>query len=115
MTRDVSGRTLRPFCASLCFYWALAGALVRGDLATIRNLMHTQLTWASGEVAAVTALPLLALGPIEWNVLKGYEQRRMPASDFLLELLETEITCAAVNPVEAESLFDALELLISLE
>jgi hypothetical protein len=66
-------------------------------------------------VAAVTALPLLALGPIQWNVLKGYEQRRMPASDFLFELLETEITCAAVNPVEAESLFDALELLISLE
>jgi hypothetical protein len=106
---------LRPFCASLCFYWALAGALVRGDLETVRNLMHTQVTRASGEVAAVTALPLLALGPIEWNVLTGYEQRRMPASDFLFELLETEITCAAVNPIEAESLFDSLELLISLE
>jgi hypothetical protein len=106
---------LRSFCASLCFYWALAGALARGDLETIRDLMHTQVTRASGEVAAVTALPLLALGPIEWNVLKGYEQRRMPASDFLFELLETEITCAAVNPVEAECLFDALELLISLE
>jgi hypothetical protein len=107
---------LRPLCASLCFYWAVAGALARHDLATVRMFMHTRTTRTGGEEALISALPLLALGSIEWKVLKGLEERRFPASDFLFGLLRTEVAEAALDPGEAaEDLCDRLELLISLE
>jgi hypothetical protein len=106
---------LRTFCASLCFYWALAGAIARNDFTTAHCLMHTRVKRNTGEDAIVSALPLLALGSIEWKVLKGLEQRRMPASDFLFGLFEKEITDAAVGRSDAEDLFDCLEFLISLE
>ncbi len=105
----------RAFCASLCFYWTLAGTLARKDFTIARSLMHTRIAKDTGEDAAVLTLPLVALGSIEWKVLKGLEQQRMPASEFLFALFEQEITDAAVDPGEAEDLFDHLEFLISLE
>ena len=78
--------------------------------------MHTRTTRTGGEEALISALPLLALGSIEWKVLKGLEERRFPASDFLFGLLRTEVAEAALDPGEAaEDLCDRLELLISLE
>ncbi len=107
---------LRALCASLCFYWAVAGAIARHDFATVRAFMHTRITKNGSEEALVSALPLLALGSIEWKVLKGLEERQMPASDFLFSLFKPEVADAALDPGEAaEDLFDRLEFLISLE
>jgi hypothetical protein len=106
---------LRAFCASLCFYWALAGAVARNDFTSAEFLMHTRVTRNGVDDAIVSALPLLALGSIEWKVLKGFEQRSMPASDFLFGLFEREIADAAIDPREAEDLFGRSEFLISLE
>jgi hypothetical protein len=107
---------LRALCASLCFYWAVAGAITRRDFATARSFMHAQITRNGSEEPLVSALPLLALGPIEWKVLKGLEERRTPASDFLFSLFKAEVADAALDPGEAtEDLFDRIEFLISLE
>jgi hypothetical protein len=107
---------LRALCASLCFYWAVAGAIARHDFTTARSVMHTRTTRNGSEEALVSALPLLALGSIEWKVLKGFEERRTPASDFLFNLFRTELADAAFDPGEApEYLFDRLEFLVSLE
>ena len=106
---------LRDFCASLCFYWALAGAVARDDFMTARSLMHARITRSNAEEAFVAALPLLALGEFDWKVLTGFENWRTPASDFLFGLFEKECTDCAVDQSEAEELFDRLELLISLE
>jgi hypothetical protein len=107
---------LRGLCASLCFYWAIAGAIARHDFTTARGFMHARISRNGSEETFISALPLLALGSIEWKVLKGYEERRTPASDFLFHLFRTEIADAALDPGEAaEDLFDRLELLITLE
>jgi hypothetical protein len=103
------------FCASLCFYWALAGAVAREDFATTRSLMHAQITTDAGEEVCVLTLPLSALDSIDWKLLKGLEGHKAPASAFLFGPFGKEITDAAVDPSEAEDLFDHLELLISLE
>ncbi len=65
---------LRDFCASLCFYWALAGAVARDDFMTARSLMHARIKRSNAEEAFVAALPLLALGQIEWKMLTGFEK-----------------------------------------
>jgi hypothetical protein len=104
---------LRALCASLCFYWALAGTLAREDFTIARSLMHTRLARNTGEEPAIATLPLLALGAIDWKVLKGFEQQRVPASDFLYGLFEQEVADADAR--DAECLFDRLEFLISLE
>lgn len=107
---------LRALCASLCFYWAVAGAIARDDFATARAVMHTQVTRNGGEEALVSALPLLALGSVDWKVLKGFEERRMPASDFLFSLFKTEVSEKELaQGDDADGLFDRVELLISLE
>ena len=78
--------------------------------------MHAQIIRNGNEEPLVSALPLLALGSIEWKVLKGLEQRRTPASDFLFSLFKAEVADAALDPGEAtEDLFDRIEFLISLE
>jgi hypothetical protein len=107
---------LRALCASLCFYWAVAGAIARHDFVAARVLMHTRITRNGSDEALVSALPLLALGSIQWKVIKGYEERRTPASDFLFSLFRREFTDASLDPGEAiEDLFDRVEFLISLE
>lgn len=106
---------LRDFCASLCFYWTLAGAVAHDDFMTARSLMHARIKMSNAEEAFVAALPLLALGWTDWKVLTGFENRRTPASDFLFGGFEKELTDSAVDQSEAEDLFDRLEFLISLE
>ena len=106
---------LRDFCASLCFYWALAGALAREDFMTVRSLMHARIKRSNAEEAFVSALPLLVLDRINWKALTGLENRRTPASDLLFGLFEKEVIDSTVDQSEAEELFDRLEFLISLE
>lgn len=106
---------LRGFCASLCLYWALAGALVRNDFTTLGAFMHTPIRTGIGERAAAAALPLLALGDIDWKVLRGLASHQTPASDLVFQLFANEVTDANVPQGAAEQLFDDLELLISLE
>jgi hypothetical protein len=106
---------LRGFCASLCFYWALAGTLVRKDFTTLGAFMNAPIRTGVGECAAAAALPLLSLGDIDWKVLRGFEPHQTPVSDFVFRLFASEVADAGVHQGAAEHLFDDLELLISLQ
>ncbi len=106
---------LRLLCASLCFYWSLAGTIARNDFTTLASLMHIRIRTNGNEQPAVSTLPLLALKSINWRLVKGFETRPMAGSDFLLSLLKGEFIDAAVHRDAAEELFDHVELLISLE
>jgi len=107
---------LRALCASLCFYWAVAGAVAHQDFTTARAFMHVPVSRNGVEEPAVSALPLLALGAIEWRTLKGHQQRSTPASDFMFNLFRADVTDAALDPSQTdEDLFDRVEFLISLE
>jgi len=107
---------LRRLCASLCFYWAIAGAVARHDFTTARGFMHAPITRDDSEEPLISILPLLTLAAIDWKVIKGLEASRTPASDFLFCLFRAEIADAALDPGETdEDLFDRLEFLISLE
>jgi SIR2-like domain len=106
---------LREFAASLCFYWSLAGLFARDDFKQAHALMHSRIKRGSHEDAFVSSLPLTALGSIDWKLLKGLENHKTPASDFLFERFKRETTDIAVDPSEAEEMFDRLEFLISVE
>lgn len=72
-SETVSGFTywiaLRDLCASLCFYWALAGAVAREDYFTARYLMHAPIKTSTNEEAFVCTLPLLILDLTDWKIL----------------------------------------------
>jgi hypothetical protein len=106
---------LRLLCASLCFYWSLAGSIARNDFTTLATFMHVPIRTNGNERPAVSTLPLLALKSIDWRLVQGFETRLMAASEFLFRVLQGEFIDAAVDPAAAEDLFDHLELLISLE
>jgi SIR2-like domain len=106
---------LRDLCASLCFYWTLAGTLNRRDFTTARLLMDAPTRGHDHDEAFVYVLPLQAWSDMDWKILKGREKAKTPASDFLFDLFKRELLEAAIDPSDAEELFDQLELLISLE
>jgi hypothetical protein len=106
---------LRSLCASLCFYWAIAGAVSRGDFEAVKHLMHAPIGEPSRKRMAVTALPLLALGSIDWTVVKGFEQQSAPASDFMFRLFQVEAEDAGIGHPQIEDLFDTVEFLITAE
>ena len=107
---------LRRLCASLCFYWAIAGAIARHDFTTASGFMHAPIARDDGEEPLIAVLPLLTLGAVDWTVVKGLETCRTPASEFLFRLFRAEIADASLDPgATDEDLFDRLEFLISLE
>lgn len=108
--------SLRDFVASLCFYWSVAGALYGEDYETVRALMHirTQKDGADS-YPAISHLALASLDSVEWKLLDGLDQRRTPASDFVVSLFSNEIQDIAMDRGEAEDIFDRVEFLMSLE
>ncbi|SFK79334.1 SIR2 family protein [Methylocapsa palsarum] len=107
---------LRDFCASCCFYWALAGEVVREDFFAVFHLMHGQIKNNGVNQALVSVLPVWGLvTDIDWRQLDGFERRRTPANDYLFTLFKDELCDAAIDEDNAEELFDRVELLISLE
>lgn len=108
---------LRSFGATLCFYSALIGLMARENYQDVKLLMRTKAKTPDGDVELVSHLPptvVVDSGDI-WKHLKGYDSRRHPGSDFLLDLLKIECREVTLTEAETEDLFDRLEFLVTLE
>jgi hypothetical protein len=108
---------LRELCASLCFHWAVAGAIARDDFATARSIMYINTGKNGIDQVAATALPLLALGNnIDWKWLNGLENHKLPASELMFRIFTAEAAADAAEDLNGTTdLFNRVELLISLE
>jgi hypothetical protein len=108
--------SLRLVPASLCFYWAVAGAVMREDFARLAALMHLQIpTRQENRRAAIATLPLLALDSIEWRVLKGFERAHTPHSSHFHPIFATDARDVVVSSHEADEAWDAAEFWIAME
>lgn len=106
---------MRAMAASLCFYWYLVGCAAGERWAPVVELLRAQVLIDNREVAFASVLPLTAFDSVDWRFLVGHENRRTPASDFLVERVKAEIGDIAVSSQETERLFDEVELMIALE
>lgn len=107
--------SLRNFPAALCFYWSLAGALATDNYVAMRALMYTLTKKNNQETPLILNLPLMSFDQIDWKMLKGFENKKTPASDFLHGLFVKELSDISIDERDAEALFDQQEFIISLE
>ena len=108
--------SLRLLPASLCFHWAAAGAVMRGDDARLAALMHLPMPRMNGERhLAVSKLPLLALETVEWKVLDGFERARTPHSNYFHAIFATEARDVAIGSQEADEAWDTAEFWVAME
>ena len=105
---------LRDFCASLCFYWAIAGASSGDRFDTASAIMYASAKTQEGEEPFVAWFPFLAMQSEPWKFFKGHERAAAPTSEFAYELLRKEID-GGIASGDIDDLFDQVELLISLE
>jgi hypothetical protein len=107
---------LRDLPASLCFHWALAGALSRDDPTRAAQYLGQPLPRSDDRQArAVSVLPLNTFDTVDWKHLIGFEQRHTPHSDFLYSIFEAEARDVTIGGEEAEQLWDFTEMTIALE
>jgi hypothetical protein len=103
--------------ASLCFYWGVAGALDRGDLALAGSFMTPMVPRPFGDstrrLVAVLPLESSSEGP-NWKSLAGVDVVHA-ASVWLARLFAKEVGDIAVLPDEVDDLFERVEFLIAAE
>lgn len=108
--------SLRLVPASLCFHWAVAGAVMREDHDRLAALMHLPMPVRNGErKLAVSKLPLPALDAVEWKVLKGFEKAATPHSNHFHVIFAKEARDVAIGSHEADEAWDAAEFWIAIE
>jgi hypothetical protein len=107
--------SLREMAASLCFYWAAAGAIYNRDYRQLAKLFNMPIRSTSSDKLGIQLLPLSALDSVDWKVLTGFERNNTPGSDFMLELFQTEALDIVVSSEELEPLWNETEFLIALE
>lgn len=108
--------SLRLLPASLCYHWAVAGALLREDYARLAQITQLDLPRRyEGPAAAATTLPLGALKDIEWKFLPGLERHFTPHSWFFSKIFENESRDVTVSAAQAEEAWDDGEFWIALE
>lgn len=108
--------SLRLLPASLCYHWAVGGALMREDYARLARI--TQLNIPSrydGPVSAASTLPLGALKDIDWKFLSGFERRPTPHSWFFSTIFEVDARDVAVSAAQAQEAWDDGEFWIAME
>ncbi|MCJ2051246.1 SIR2 family protein [Methylobacterium sp. J-070] len=106
---------MRDLPASLCFYWLLAGSLARESWLRTAQILHEKIKRDDEFERFVDALNIYAIQSNNWKFLKGLENRKTPASDFLFALLEKEVPDINYNPQETEDLFNQLEFIITAD
>ncbi|WP_445501045.1 SIR2 family protein [Microvirga sp. G4-2] len=110
---------LRDTGASLCFYWALAGMLDRGDHSLLKSMLDAPMPTRVGEEpSAVEVLPFASYSRysgMEWKFLAGLENKKAPQSLWLASLLGAELGLINISQEEGRELADQLEFLIALE
>ena len=106
---------LRAFAASLCFYWFLVGCAAGERWALALEVLRARIRYDDKDEPFVALLPLVSYETVDWKILEGFENRRTPVSDFLIERLKTEIGDIALGAHGVEALFDDVELLVAIE
>lgn len=108
----------RNLPASLCFQWALAGALYNDDYEAACRLMRISVRVSSTDdlKTAAAKYPMALLdSDLDWKVLKGFEKLKLPHSGFLERLFLAEASDIVMDESEVIPLFDRTEFLISME
>jgi hypothetical protein len=109
---------LRNLPASLCFQWALSGALYNDDYSAAARLMNIPVRTSSSDEPKVAAAkyPMNLLdSSLEWKILDGLEKRKLPHSAFLENLFEREASDIVLDESEIIPLFDETEVLIAMQ
>jgi len=107
---------LRHLPASLCFHWAVTGAVLREDMSRLAAIMHLQTaSRRTDRRKAAATLPLGMLDDLNWKFLKGFERHRMPHSVYFNELFTADARDVVVSMHEAEVAWDAAEFWIAVE
>ncbi len=106
---------LRKTAAMMCFYWNSIGLISREDWVGISSLFHAETVADGKPIQIISILPPTTFESVDWKFLTGFERNYTPASDFLRQMIESEIRDIAVSPDEIDALFDSCEALISLE
>lgn len=108
--------SLRLVPASLCFHWAVAGALMREDFVRMAALMHLQIpTSRENRRIAISTLPLPALDSIDWKVLNGLERASTPHSNHFHPIFAADARDVVVSSYDANEAWDAAEFWIAME
>jgi len=109
---------LRNLPASLCFQWALSGALYDDDYSAAARLMKIPVRTSSSDDPKVAAAkyPMNLLdSSLEWKILEGHEKHKLPHSAFLETLFEREASDIVLDQSEIIPLFDETEILIAMQ
>lgn len=120
--RDLDGSgftwltSFRLLGASLCFHWGMAAATVREDFSRVARLLHLEVRNRNEKaLPAATMLPLAALESIEWKVLKGFENKLTPQSNFFSAIFADEAKDVVMGADDADRAWDDAEFLIAME
>jgi hypothetical protein len=109
---------MRNLPASLCFQWALSGALYNDDYAAAARLMKIPVRTSSSDEPKVAAAkyPMNLLdSSLEWKILNDCEKRKLPHSAFLESLFQREASDVVLDESEIIPLFDKTEILIAMQ
>lgn len=107
---------LRLLPASLCFHWAVTGAVLREDMPRLAAIMHLQTaSRRTDRRKAAATLPLAMLDDLDWKLLKGFERHRMPHSVYFNALFTADARDVVVSTHEADVAWDAAEFWIAVE
>ncbi|MGP7795633.1 SIR2 family protein [Sphingomonas sp. CLY1604] len=108
--------SLRVLPASMCFHWAIAGALMREDHERLARITRLELPRRyDGSASAAVTLPLGALRDVEWKFLPGLERQYTPHSWFFSKLFEQDARDVAASTTQAQEAWDDGEFWIALE
>lgn len=107
---------MRLLPASLCLQWAIAAAILRGDMHRLQSVMHMKVAKRhSGRRAAVQSITLAALLGDKWKILKGLERHHTPHSEFFSTVFAADARDIVLSEREAEDAWDDAEFWIALE
>jgi hypothetical protein len=114
MAGNVALVAMRELGASICFYWNMAGLLDRSDWKAVEELQRVKIKHTRGDVDAVTSLPFATYDSVDWKFLNELNNRSTPINDFLAGKFRCEARDISLNAINADELFDEVELAIAL-
>jgi hypothetical protein len=114
MAGNVALVAMRELGASICFYWNMAGLLDRSDWKAVEELQRVKIKHTRGDVDAVTSLPFATYDSVDWKFLNELNNRSTPINDFLAGKFRSEARDISLNAINADELFDEVELAIAL-